>query len=76
MSQYNILQSKLNIVNKKLNERIAYVEKHCISNKSMACKQKWIEIRELHKMAILLQKQIKRPELIKQELIKGYKQKQ
>lgn len=56
MSQYTILQAKMNVINKKLNEHITYVEKHCIYNKSMVCKQKWIEIRELHKMAIRLQR--------------------
>tara|TARA_Y100000389_G_C17421336_1_gene496896 strand:- start:984 stop:1172 length:189 start_codon:yes stop_codon:yes gene_type:complete len=35
MSQYTILQAKMNVINKKLNEHITYVEKHCIYNKSM-----------------------------------------
>lgn len=49
--QHTVLQAKLTIVYKKLDERTAYVKKHCVLNRSMRCKQKWAEIKALHKAA-------------------------
>lgn len=41
---------KKKIMNKELDRKISYVEKHCIMNNSLHCKKKWMEIKKLHKM--------------------------
>ncbi len=59
LSNYMIIHSKLRIIDKKIKERTDYVEKYCIMNHSMICKQKWMEIKALHNVAVKLKNQIK-----------------
>jgi hypothetical protein len=42
--------SKRDIVQKALDTRIRYVQKNCIMVSSRSCKQKWMEIKVLHKL--------------------------
>jgi len=59
LSNYMIIHCKLKIIDKKIKEQIDYVEKYCIMNPSMRCKQKWMEIKALHNVAVKLKKQMK-----------------
>lgn len=59
LSNYNIIQSKINIIEKKIKEKTEYVEKNCIMNKSLKCKQHWMEIKALHKASIKLKDRLK-----------------
>lgn len=58
LSNYNIISAKYKVVLKQLEEKTAFVEKHCLQNKSMQCKQKWFEIKVLHKKAEKLEKEL------------------
>ena len=58
LSNHTLIQSNLNIIEKKLEEKINYVHKHCIMNKSLKCKKHWMEIKALHKASIMLKKQL------------------
>ena len=58
LSNYTIIQSKLTIIEKKLEEKSNYVQKHCIMNKNLKCKQHWAEIKALHKASIRLKKHL------------------
>ena len=55
---FTIIQSKLTIIEKKLEEKANYVNRHCIMNRSLKCKQHWAEIKALHKASNKLKKQL------------------
>lgn len=59
MNPKPVMHIRLAILQKQMDEKIRYVEKHCVLNKSMHCKKKWKEISALHKMTIKLSKEIK-----------------
>tara|TARA_Y100000994_G_C15624255_1_gene414333 strand:+ start:83 stop:268 length:186 start_codon:yes stop_codon:yes gene_type:complete len=59
LSQYTVIQAKLNVIYKKIEENTAYLEKNCIMNKSLKCRQKWMETKSLHKMAVKLELKLK-----------------
>lgn len=41
---------KQKFIKKELERKITYVEKHCLMNNSLHCKQKWMQIKKLHNM--------------------------
>lgn len=58
--QYTVIQAKLNIIYKKLDENTAFLEKNCLMNRSLKCKQIWMETKSLHKMAVKLELKLKK----------------
>jgi hypothetical protein len=42
---------RLVIVQKQMDDKIQYMEKHCLLNNSLYCKKKWKEISALHKLS-------------------------
>lgn len=58
--QYTVIQAKLNIIYKKLDEKTAFLEKNCLMNRSLKCKQIWVETKSLHKMAVKLELKLKK----------------
>nr|QOI90543.1 hypothetical protein HWQ62_00412 [Pyramimonas orientalis virus] len=47
--------AKLKYIETKLDQKIRYMEKHCIMKNTTDCKRRWKEIASLHKVATKLQ---------------------
>ena len=59
-TQYTLIQAKLNVIYKKLDKNTAFLEKNCLMNRSLKCKQIWMETKSLHKMAVKLELKLKK----------------